>query len=304
MGLVNISNNFVDRKLTEMTHKDTLDVVFDPKIKRCTQTSTFTDAYAKRALSSPWFVRQAAKFVRNNMRDHENERENEPTPVDFLYPVPEKLLAFLRSSQSSSKDDQINKVGHHRHKTIAVPKEDKTRKQRQKYKNFKLPSSSSMSLHSRSSSPERDLFLPTSELKPLKARQTEPKLPVLQTVHKLYAVAVDYQTYRLGSRSPRYDDTVLSYVAKLAKKVKSQMKALVFDPTDHISIVGFLATIKRTCETNKIHEGGPMWVLPLRERNHSQHVEKLHVREEQYRSTCRRRALQRDPTSQTVSLIA
>lgn len=79
---------------------------------------------------------------------------------------------------------------------------------------------------------------------------------------KHYALAVDYRKYRLANRSPRYDDTVSSYVAKLVKKIKSQMKAHFFDPKDPIFIIGFLATFELTCDTNKIHEGAAMWVLP------------------------------------------
>lgn len=39
------------------------------------------------------------------------------------------------------------------------------------------------------------------------------------------------------------------------------MKEHFVDPRDPISIVGFLATFKIPCDTNKIHERAAMWVL-------------------------------------------
>lgn len=49
-----------------------------------------------------------------------------------------------------------------------------------------------------------------------------------------------------------------SYVAKLVKKVKSMVKADFFDPKILVPIVGFSATFKLACDTNKIPEGVAM----------------------------------------------
>lgn len=94
------------------------------------------------------------------------------------------------------------------------------------------------------------------------AKNTETKLPLLQTVKEDYALASDHLTHRRANRSPFYYDSVSGYIAMLVKKVKLQMKAHIFDPKDPISIVGFLATFKLVYDTNNIHEKAAMLVLP------------------------------------------
>lgn len=42
---------------------------------------------------------------------------------------------------------------------------------------------------------------------------------------KNYATALDYLAHRLDNKSTKYDKTVSSYVAKMVKKVKSEIKA-------------------------------------------------------------------------------
>lgn len=49
----------------------------------------------------------------------------------------------------------------------------------------------------------------------------EAELPVLQTAKKNYAQVLDYRTYQRSDKSPKYDETVSKYMAKLVKKVKS-----------------------------------------------------------------------------------
>lgn len=49
----------------------------------------------------------------------------------------------------------------------------------------------------------------------------------------------------------------------MVQKVKSQMKAHFFHTSDPISIIDFLATFKLACDTNRVHEGVPMRVLPF-----------------------------------------
>lgn len=60
----------------------------------------------------------------------------------------------------------------------------------------------------------------------------------------------------------RYDENVSSYITKLVKNVRSQMKAHFVDQNDPISIIGFLATFKFACDANRIHEAEAMRVLP------------------------------------------
>lgn len=39
------------------------------------------------------------------------------------------------------------------------------------------------------------------------------------------------------------------------------MKEHTFDPSDPISILGFLTTFKLACDANRIHEGAAMWAM-------------------------------------------
>lgn len=57
------------------------------------------------------------------------------------------------------------------------------------------------------------------ENKAFKVDSNKSKTLLLQTVKMLYALAVDYQTYRFANRSSRCDDTVLSSIARLVKTV-------------------------------------------------------------------------------------
>lgn len=53
----------------------------------------------------------------------------------------------------------------------------------------------------------------------------------------------------------------------MERKVKSQVKAHFFNPTDPISIIAFPFTLKLACDTNRIHEVAAMWVLSLSVKN-------------------------------------
>lgn len=50
----------------------------------------------------------------------------------------------------------------------------------------------------------------------------------------------------------------------MVKYVKLQIKALFFNPSNPISITGFLDTVKLACDTNCIHEQEEMEVLSFR----------------------------------------
>lgn len=95
-----------------------------------------------------------------------------------------------------------------------------------------------------------------------KVKSSEPRHPVRQTVKKQNTFSVGYQTYRLFNRPSWYDKTVSSYVAKLAAKVKSQLKPHFFISRDSISIIGYLATFKLAYDTNHFHERVAMWMQP------------------------------------------
>lgn len=74
-------------------------------------------------------------------------------------------------------------------------------------------------------------------------------------------LAANYRTYCLSNCFPRYDDSVLGYIAKSVKKTKTQMKAHFFDAKDPSSIIDFSATFTLACDFNKTHGGDAVWLL-------------------------------------------
>lgn len=77
---------------------------------------------------------------------------------------------------------------------------------------------------------------------------------VLQTVENNYTEAADYRTYRLANRPSKYEASVSCFIAKLVKKVKSQMEARFFNQKKSFLMIRFLATLKLACDTNNIYE--------------------------------------------------
>lgn len=57
-------------------------------------------------------------------------------------------------------------------------------------------------------------------------------------------MVVEYLTRCLGIRSPNYEETISSYIAKFVKKAKSQMKAHSIDPKDPVSFIEILVAFK------------------------------------------------------------
>lgn len=223
------------------------------------------DAFARRALISSRFVYPVAKFIRRGVGKQAYEIEQDKKLIDS----PSPFLETPSVSSMSSDDDKYRRHAKTKRVVQDFPEEAAERKDckdhKRKHKKSSSPSSS-MDLSPTLSSSDRESLVSNLswlelEHKAHKAKNTETKLPVLQTVKKHYALAFDYRTYHLANRSSLYDVTVSSYIVKLVMKIKSQMKAHFFDPKDPISIIGFLATFKLACDTNKIHEGVAMWVL-------------------------------------------
>lgn len=100
------------------------------------------------------------------------------------------------------------------------------------------------------------------EQKICKAKTEEPELSNLQTVKKHYTQSVDYRTYKFANLSPKCEDTLSTYIAKLVKKAKYYKKENFFDPRDLIPTVSFLVAFKLASDTNNIHAETAMWVLP------------------------------------------
>lgn len=99
----------------------------------------------------------------------------------------------------------------------------------------------SNSLHNILSSPASSKAgsIVTEMQKIRKEKRVEAELPVFQTEKKYYAQAHDYQMYHLTSKSLKYNGTVSSYIAKLIKKVKSNMKEHFFDTKVRVCIICF-----------------------------------------------------------------
>lgn len=88
-----------------------------------------------------------------------------------------------------------------------------------------------------------------------KAESAKPHLPVLQTVKKHYATAVDYYTYLFCNRFFVTKKTVSSYIAKMVMKFKSRVNAYSINPKSPISTIEFPAASKLVFVTNRIHKG-------------------------------------------------
>lgn len=90
---------------------------------------------------------------------------------------------------------------------------------------------------------------------------------MLQTVGRHYTRVVNSRTYRLVNQLTRYGETASSCVSKMVRKVMSQMKAPTFDTSASVFIIRILATFKRVCDSNNIHKGAAMCVLPFFAKN-------------------------------------
>lgn len=89
----------------------------------------------------------------------------------------------------------------------------------------------------------------------------EPELHVLRTIRRFYSRAADCLSFRLANDSARYDETASSYIFRMVKKIKLQVKAHFFDPRNLVSIIGFPARNKLACSTSRIQERAEMWAL-------------------------------------------
>lgn len=59
----------VENVLIEMAQTGALDEMFDRRIERWTQSSTFMDALARRAIASHRFVRPVSRFIYKTMKE-------------------------------------------------------------------------------------------------------------------------------------------------------------------------------------------------------------------------------------------
>lgn len=87
-------------------------------------------------------------------------------------------------------------------------------------------------------------------------------LSVFLTFKMNHGQVLNYRNDRLANKSSKNDRRISNYIDKQVKKVKSQLKANLFDKNDRISIIGFGPIFKLACNTNRIRESAAMYVLP------------------------------------------
>lgn len=84
--------HFVNRVLKKLAQKKALDEVYDRSIQCRTESSTFEDALARRALTSFPFVRLGAKFVCKNLKECSNVIGEEKSLQHSLFSFPKTWL--------------------------------------------------------------------------------------------------------------------------------------------------------------------------------------------------------------------
>ena len=82
---------------------------------------------------------------------------------------------------------------------------------------------------------------------------------MIRPLSDLFTKAVDYRTYRLESRSARYDASTAWRINRYRKKLDLQMKTHTFGGQDPIAVLGLLARFKMACGHNGVSEGAALW---------------------------------------------
>lgn len=110
-----------------------------------------------------------------------------------------------------------------------------------------------MEVNSSGKSKEEDDSSSSSSVRNQK-KDRSPRIKVSRPMEESFAKAVSYRTYRLKDKSQWYNSKISSKVAKLAKKVRSQLKKTDFDEMDSISILAFLKEFCDACDSIGINE--------------------------------------------------
>lgn len=253
----------VEQTLRKLAQNSVLDKVFDRSLVRWTESWTFMTHSPNVSQLTPEFsalwLGHSAKIMIEQSDVIDDKNNPQSSSLSFLQTP-------LLSPQSSDDKPYRTHVKTRKSGTRFRPDVDKDRRKH----NHKWKSSSSASLMRpfKSSSPSNTelIILNLSKMavdhRPHKTESKESHLPVLQSVNKHHAAAVDFLIYCFFNWSSRYEETVTSYIAKSARKIRLQMKAHFFIPKDPILIIGFLAALKLVCGTNHIYKKGAMWVLP------------------------------------------
>lgn len=175
------------------------------------------DVFAARALLSSRLTRPVAGFVHTCVDETANYSHLAAKAKGF--PQPSKVHTWPLPPPLPFSSNEIDRKKYHRnkHKAKAPRAKDQT-----KPKSACFTTSSDRDIRTTSSghnSPMSNLSsIPCVKVvhKPLPL-PVKPIFPSLQTVKRHYSRVFDYHTYRLGSRSTRYDKTVSSHIFKMVK---------------------------------------------------------------------------------------
>lgn len=83
----------------------------------------------------------------------------------------------------------------------------------------------------------------------------------IRPVNDMYRKVADYRTYRLLNASSRYEKMTAKSIGKLLKNIRVQMRNLIFNGRDLISILSFLEKFKFAYEAKDVHESAAMWLF-------------------------------------------
>lgn len=257
---------FLTSFLTEMAHNVSLNDFFDWNNKRWTQSFPFMDVFAKHALTFPGFVRPVAKCIIKNLKEQSHvidwERKPLKSPFPFRkyrrYHLSHYMIGMIGTTASTRQPNHLRRISSRR-----TPKSGTNVKIWRKSRNrwaalWNCPEHPLLRI--RTCTCQNCQRWNERWRRIIRCNGTQPFRTTCSTEN--YALAVDYRTYRFENHSLRYDKTDSTYIAKIVKKVKSQMKAHLCNPKDRIYLIGFLATLKHACDTNRNYEGAAVWVLP------------------------------------------
>lgn len=122
-------------------------------------------------------------------------------------------------------------------------------------------------------------------------------LIVIQTIYICFQNAVDYSNYQWDSCSTLSDNNLSKNIAKMAKRLSSQMKP-------HKFILGFLITFKMACDASGVYEGAVMWLFHFSMKNSTSSALKSKLApnsQQNPNQTLRRRKIKKLTTYQQVN---
>lgn len=78
-----------------------------------------------------------------------------------------------------------------------------------------------------------------------------------------YCTALDFRTYRLRYRGSRMSSTDKTGIASRNKEIATEIEVHAFNPSEQITIIGFLHPFKRACNNLVLHEGAALFLMPF-----------------------------------------